>query len=203
MNLLKRNAIWRFGLPQGLFQRIGLLLGTVLLFVTSWIGWGGVPSALAGLTDDHYDGNIFALYAGNGSLVPPRQTLEQSIKQGRPALLVLYVDDSAECKQYSSVVSQLQAPYGRVTSFIPIMADSIPRKERYEPTEPGYYLKESVPQTVVFDKQGKVVLNEAGVLSYERVDDVLREVFDLLPRDESEELIRRPINEVNTELVPN
>ncbi|HEY9761637.1 MAG TPA: thylakoid membrane photosystem I accumulation factor [Trichocoleus sp.] len=182
---------------------MGLLLGAVLLFVTSWMGWGGVPSALAGLTDDHYDGNIFALYAGNGSLVPPRQSLELSIKQGRPALLVIYVDDSAECKQYSSVISQLQAPYGRVTSFIPIMADSIPIQDRYEPTEPGYYLKGAVPQTVVFDSKGKVVLNETGVLSYERVDDVLREVFDLLPRTESEELVRRPINEVNTELVPN
>ncbi|NET54244.1 MAG: thioredoxin family protein, partial [Merismopedia sp. SIO2A8] len=35
----------------------------------------GTPPALAGLDDDRFDGNIFALYGGNGSLVPPRITL--------------------------------------------------------------------------------------------------------------------------------
>ncbi|MEQ9353908.1 MAG: thioredoxin family protein, partial [Coleofasciculus chthonoplastes F2-STO-03] len=43
-------------------------------------------------------------------------------------------------------------------------------------------------------------LNERGQVSYEKVDDVFREVFDLLPRSESPELKRRPINEINTEL---
>lgn len=37
--------------------------------------------AMAGLTDDRYDGDIFALYAGNGSLVPPKITLADSLKQ--------------------------------------------------------------------------------------------------------------------------
>lgn len=46
------------------------------------------------------------------------------------------------------------------------------------------------------------MFNETGVVSYEAIDDVMREVFDLLPRTESEELRRRPINEVNAELVP-
>ncbi|HEY9737603.1 MAG TPA: thylakoid membrane photosystem I accumulation factor [Trichocoleus sp.] len=181
-------------------QRVGLLLGVMLWGVAVWLGWG-VPSAMAGLTDDRYDGNIFALYAGNGSLVPPRTTLEQSIKQGRPALLVIYVDDSSDCKRYASTISQLQGPYGWAASIVPIMADSIPVKDRYEPTEPGYYFKNAVPQTVVLNGQGQVVLNEIGVLSYEQIDDALREVFDLLPREESVELRRRSINEVNSELV--
>ena len=72
----------------------------------------GPANAWAGLTDDNYDGNIFALYAGNGSLVPPKVSLAQSMKYEKPALLVFYVDDSADCKRYASVVSQLQAPYG-------------------------------------------------------------------------------------------
>ena len=58
-----------------------------------------------------------------------------------------------------------------------------------------------MPQTVVFDAQGNVVLNEVGQISYEMVDDKLRELFDLLPRDESLELKRRSFNEVNSELV--
>lgn len=171
-----------------------------LALVLCWLG--NPANAWAGLNDDRYDGNIFALYAGNGSLVPPRVTLKQSLMQAdRPTLLVFYVDDSSDCKKFSSIISQLQAPYGRVADFIPIMADSIPVKDSYDPLEPGYYFEGSVPQTVVFDQEGKVRLNETGFVSYEVIDDVMREVFDLLPRSESVELRRRPVNEVNTELV--
>ncbi len=161
----------------------------------------GTPSALAGLNDDKFDGNIFALYAGNGSLVPPRVTLAESLQRGKPALLVFYLDDSRDCKQYATVVSQLQAPYGRVTDFLPINVDSLPLKSKYKPTEAGYYYKGLVPQTVLIDQKGKVVLNETGQVAYERVDDAFRKVFDLLPRSESIELKRRAFNEFNTEIV--
>lgn len=160
----------------------------------------GAPPALAKLNDDNYDGNIFVLYAGNGSLVPPRVTLAESLKQHKPALLVFYVDDSRDCKQYATVVSQLQSPYGRAASFMPIDIDSLPPKSTYTPTEPGYYYEGLVPQTVLIDQKGKVVLNETGQVPYERVDDVFRKVFDLLPRSESVELKRRTVNEINTEL---
>ena len=156
---------------------------------------------MAGLNDDKYDGNIFVLYAGNGSLVPSRESLADALKQKRPALLVFYLDDSSDCKQYATVVSRLQAPYGRAATFIPINIDSLPLKSKYEPTEPAYYYKGLVPQTVLIDQKGKVVLNETGQLPYERVDDVFRQVFDLLPRSESVELKRRTVNEINTELV--
>jgi hypothetical protein len=181
---------------------LGLGLGFLGLVATLWLGCGGQPAAWAGLTDDNYDGNIFALYAGNGSLVPPRVSLEQSLKYNKPAIVVIYVDDSSDCKKFSSVISQLQAPYGRVANFIPIMADSIPVKESYEPTEAGYYFENAVPQTLVFNAEGELVFNHTGITTYEAIDDVMREVFDLLPRSESVELRRRPINEVNTELVP-
>lgn len=192
--------LWKNRLPA--LHRIGLGLGLIGLMIGTWLGWGGQPVALAGLMDDNYDGNIFALYAGNGSLVPPRVSLEQSLKYNKPALVVIYVDDSSDCKQFSSVISQLQAPYGRVANFIPIMADSIPVKKSYVPTEVGYYFEDAVPQTLVFNAAGELVFNHTGISSYEAIDDVMRQVFDLLPRTESEELRRRPVNEVNTELVP-
>lgn len=172
----------------------------MLLAIVSCLVFVSTPPALAGLNDDRYDGDIFALYAGNGSLIPPRVTLEEAVKRNRPSLLVLYVDDSSDCKQYSAVVSQLQAFYGRAADFIAIRVDSLPQKATYTATEPGYYYKGVVPQTVVFDSSGKVKLNEKGVLPFERVDDVLREVFDLLPRAESVALKRRQVNEVTTEL---
>jgi thiol-disulfide isomerase/thioredoxin len=157
--------------------------------------------ALAGLTDDRYDGEIFALYAGNGSLVPPKIKLKDSFNLHKPVLLVFYNDDSSDCKQFSAVVSQLQAFYGRAADFMPIRVDSLPVKET-DPTEPGYYYKGYVPQTVLFDQSGKVVFDGKGNVAYEQVDDVFRTVFDLLPRSQSTALKRRSVNEVNTELVP-
>lgn len=178
------------------FRKLFLVLLGALVILGLW----SAP-AWATLTDDNYDGNIFALYAGNGSIVPPKFSLAQSLQQEKPTLLFFFVDDSRDSKKFASVISQLQAPYGRAANFIAIAADSIPTKSSYPPTEPGYYFRGAVPQTVVFDKAGNVVLNEVGQVPYETIDDKLRAVFDLLPRAESVELRRRPINEVNSELV--
>lgn len=177
-----------------------VLLAVCLLVVTAMF-WLPSP-AWAALTDDRYDGEIFALYAGNGSLVPPRISLEDTIKQGKPAIVVFYVDDSSDCKEYSLVVSQLQASYGRAASFLPIRVDSLPLKESYEPTEAAYYYRGYVPQTLIFDQKGQVRLDEIGKVPFEKIDDVFREVFDLLPRSASQTLKRRAVNELSTELVP-
>lgn len=160
----------------------------------------GVSPAWAGIDDDRFDGNIFALYAGNGAIVPPRTTLADSIQRHKPALLVFFVDDSKDCKQFSPVVSQLQGFYGKVVDFIPINVDALPVKPNYSPTEPGYYYAGVVPQTVVINQDGKVALNAKGKVAFEVVDDAFREVFDLLPRSESVPLRRRMFNEFNSEL---
>jgi hypothetical protein len=177
------------------------LLAIALLLPAS--GILGIAPAHASLTTDTFDGNIFPLYAGNGSLVPPRTTLDKSLKRSdRPTILSFYIDDSKDCKQYSSVLTQLDAYYGRAADLIFLSVDAIPPKESYEPTEPGYYYKGYVPQTMIFDQEGDIVFDEIGQAPFEAMDDVLREVFDLLPRSESVELRRRSINEVNTELIP-
>ena len=182
------------------FRAVAISLVGIVAVVGLSLGLWSSP-AIAGLHDDDYDGNIFALYAGNGSIVPPKFTLPQSLKQDKPTLLFFYVDDSQDSKEFSPTVSQLQAPYGREANFVAVAADSVPVKDSYEKTEAGYYFEGAVPQTVVFDAQGNVVLNEVGQIPYEMVDDKLRELFDLLPRDESLELKRRSFNEVNSELV--
>ncbi len=159
------------------------------------------PGAIAGLNDDNFDGNIFALYGGNGSLVPPRVSLEQSLsRDDRATVLVFFLDDSSDCKQYTAVVSQIQAFYGRAADILPLNVDAIPVKDEYAPTEPGYYYSGVVPQTLVLDLEGKVVYDGKGQVSYESIDDVLRQVYDLLPRSESVELKRRAPNEVSVEL---
>ena len=160
----------------------------------------GTPPALAKFTDDSFDGNIFVLYAGNGSLVPPKVTLAESLKRNNPTVLVFYTDDSSDSKQYATVVSRIQAFYGRAADLIPVSVDSIPVKASYEPTEPGYYYQGFVPQIVLFDQSGKIVLNDKGQVPYERVDDALRKVFNLTPREKGPNLKQRSFNEFNTEL---
>lgn len=161
----------------------------------------GMPSALAGIKDDRFEGNVFVLYGGNASLVPAKINLEGALQQNeRATVLVLYLDDSSDCKQYAPVVSRLQAFYGRATYIIPVNVDSIRLKSTYTPTEAGYYYQGVLPQIVVFNQAGKVVLNEKGQVPYEQIDDTLREVFDLLPRSESVELKRRHVNELSSEL---
>lgn len=178
---------------------IAPILLTLVLVLGSWMGLG-IPPAWAGLNDDHYEGNIFALYAGNGSLFPARVTLAEAFQRDRPILLVFFVNDSSDCKLYSQTLSKLDAYYGRAANIIPINADAIPVKAEYAPTEPGYYYKGLVPQTIVLDQSHRVVLDKVGDIPFEQTDDVLRQVFDLLPRSESTELKRRQINEFNTEL---
>jgi thiol-disulfide isomerase/thioredoxin len=194
------NRLVAIVFKRGWQQMIRQCFSLILVLVCLWLI--NPPSALAGLTDDRFDGNIFPLYAGNGSLVPPRFTLAESLKRDKPTLLVLYVDDSSDCKAYASVISQIDAFYGRAADLLAIDIDSLPVKDNYKPSEPGYYYKGLVPQTVLFNQSGEVMLNETGALPFERIDDVFREVFNLLPRSESVELRRRPINEISGELVP-
>ncbi|MGK7954775.1 MAG: thylakoid membrane photosystem I accumulation factor [Crocosphaera sp.] len=174
---------------------IGLL--SFLISLNSW----GISPAMANIDDDRLDGNIFVVYAGNGSLVPAKLSLKDSLDREMPTVLVYYLDDSRDCKQFAIVVSRIQEFYGRAANIIPISVDNIPAKDRYTQQESGYYYRDLIPQTVILDSEGKKIFDGQGQVKYEAVDDVLREVFNLLPRSESVELKRRTVNEFNEELV--
>ncbi len=197
---LKEKYLIKLRISQlkNILTRFALLIIALCLISVSWI-WS--PVAWAGIDDDRYDGNIYVVYAGNGSLVPPPLNFAESRDREIPIILVYYVDDSSDCKKFSIVVSRIQKFYGRAASILPITVDSIPLKANYSPEELGYYYRGFVPQTVILDRQGEVVFDEQGQIPYEEIDDVLREVFDLLPRSESVELKRRSFNEFNYELV--
>ena len=172
-----------------------------LLTLSLWTGFLSPQAAFANLNDDHLDGNIFVLYAGNGSLVPSKLSVQEARARKIPTILVYYLDDSQECKEFSVIVSRLQEFYGRAASIVPVNVDSIPTKATYQPTEAGYYYQGYVPQTVLLNNEGEEIFNAKGNVKYEVIDDELRKLFDLLPRRESTELKRRSFNEFNTELV--
>ena len=194
----KNRFIFLLGNLSQLSQTITKLsVVSLLILVTSFSAWWTSP-ALATINDDRYEGNIFVLFGGNGSLVPPRMDLPTSLKREKPAILVFYVDDSSDCKQFSGLVTRIQEFYGRAASIIPVSVDSFVDREQYTAEEPAYYYSGIVPETVILDQKGKVVYDGKGQVPYEEIDDVLREVFDLLPRSESQVLKRRSFNEFNS-----
>lgn len=184
----------RYKQLRTLLTRLAVI--SLLVIVTSSTWW--TSPALATINDDRYEGNVFVLFGGNGSLVPPRMDLPTSLKREKPAILVFYVDDSSDCKQFSGLVTRIQEFYGRAASIIPVTIDSFIDKDKYSPDEPAYYYSGVVPETVILDQKGKIVYDGKGQVPYEEIDDVLREVFDLLPRSESEVLKRRSFNEFNS-----
>ena len=200
------------GIKKQLMNKINFMLVTrffsiilrpLIIFVCCLGIWLiNTPMSHADINNDRYDGNMFVVYAGNGSLVPSKLTLKQSLARNIPVILVYYLDDNSDSKQFAFLVSRLQEFYGRAASLIPIGVDTILPKDKYEKNEVGYYYRGAIPQTVVLDETGKKVFDEIGQIKFEVVDDVLREVFDLLPRSESVELKRRTFNQFNSELVP-
>ena len=63
--------------------------------------------ANASRDSDSYDGNIFPIYAGNGAIVPPQTTLQESLKNKRVAVLFFYLDDSSDSKAMAPIISGL------------------------------------------------------------------------------------------------
>jgi thiol-disulfide isomerase/thioredoxin len=156
--------------------------------------------AFAAMDDDRFDGNIYVLYAGNGSIVPPRINLADSLKDKKPAMVVFYLDDSKDCKRFAGIVSQAQSFYGRAANLIPVSVDSL-NAEKYNKDEPGYYYSGKVPQTVIFDSNGKIAFNESGNSSFESIDIAFRKVFNRPDRPAGKKLEQRSLNEFNSELI--
>jgi hypothetical protein len=180
--------------------RLGL---TLMLTLVLTLGLGFSQTAWASIDDDRLDGNIFVVYAGNGSLVPPRLNLTESFARKLPVILVYYLDDNSDCKQYAFIVSRLQEFYGRAASIVPVSVDSILPKSSYKKNEPGYYYQGVIPQTVILDQKGKMIFNGKGQIKFEVMDDILRNLFNLLPRSQSVQLKQKTFNEFNSELVEN
>lgn len=141
----------------------------------------GAPLAHAGLDDDRYEGNIFALYGANGGIVPPRVTLAQSIQSNIPALVVYYVEDSRDCKRYAAAIANLQVRYGLGVNFIPLNVDSFSSQPSNTPFDPTLFYDGRVPQTVLFDPDGRVTYVSVGDRPITEVENEIRALFKLEP----------------------
>ncbi len=159
-------------------------------------------AAGAALTSDTYDGNIYALYAGNGSLVPPRGTLAQSLAKGRAAVVVYYLDDDAASKQFAPVVSELQRLWGNTIDLIPLVTDPLQNRADTGNDDPAHYWRGFTPQVVVFAKDGRVLLDAEGQVNLGSINEAVSEATDIpLPESFRSGTSTVSINELNAEVV--
>jgi hypothetical protein len=175
--------------------RIAALLSALLVLLLV------VPPAGASLTSNSYDGNIYALYAGNGSLVPPRSSLEKALADHRTTAVIYYLDDAAVSKQFAPVVSELQRLWGNQIELIPLSTDPLQNRPDRGPTDPAHYWKGELPQVVVFDPAGAVLLDASGSVPLRQINEAVSKATGIeLPEGLAGGDLRS-INELNAEVV--
>ncbi|WP_235299882.1 thylakoid membrane photosystem I accumulation factor [Synechococcus sp. GFB01] len=160
-----------------------------------------VQPALASLTNNTYDGNIYALYAGNGSLVPPRSTLQQALAAHRPAVLIYYLDDDTASKQFAPVVSELQRLWGNSIELIPLVTDPLQNRSDQGPADPAHYWHGHIPQVVVFDADGRVLLDAEGQVGLAAINEAVSQATGIPLPEGFRNSTTVSINELNAEVV--
>ena len=168
-----------------------LVAGLCLLLLAS-------PSEAARDTDS-YDGNIFALYAGNGSLVPPATTLKDALEKERTSVIVFYLDDSSTSKIFAPVVSELQRLWGREVDLLPFTTDAFQGDNSQDPADPATYWHGTIPQVVVIDGKGKILLDEDGQVPLEAINAAISAATGIEAPAQGSTTIS--FNELNTEVL--
>ena len=146
---------------------------------------------------DSYDGNIYPIYAGNGSLVPPQSTLSESLKNERTSVLVFYLDDSSTSKLFAPVVSGIKLLWSSSVDLIPLSIDELDNDDKKTFKDPGYYWHGKIPQTVILDGKGNVLLDEEGQVSFDQLNDAITKGTGLKKPDFDLEV--KSFNEYNSE----
>ncbi|WP_320676702.1 thylakoid membrane photosystem I accumulation factor [Prochlorococcus sp. MIT 1300] len=153
--------------------------------------------ARAARDTDSYDGNIFPIYAGNGSLVPPPNTLAESLEQNRTSVVVFYLDDSSTSKTFAPVLSGIKLLWGPAVDLLPITTDNIQGQQTNDPKEEAFYWHGKIPQVVVIDGNGKVWLDQEGQVPIDTINTAISSATGLEPPSFSVTI--KSFNEYNSE----
>lgn len=162
---------------------------------------GQASPSLAALTTNSYDGNIYALYAGNGSLVPPRSTLEQALAAHRAAVVVYYLDDASASKRFAPSVSEVQRLWGNNIELIPLAVDPLQNRPDQGSLDPAHYWHGRIPQVVVFNPDGEVLLDAEGQVSLGTINAAVSAATGIALPEGFKSSTLVSINELNAEVV--
>ena len=125
---------------------------------------------------DSYDGNIFPIYAGNGSLVPPQTTLKESINNNRVSVLFFYLDDSADSKALAPIIAGLDLIWKNNIDIIALTTDELQNKVFSDPLEEGFYWNGYIPETIIIDEKGEVKYDKNGLIELDEVNKILSDI---------------------------
>ena len=168
-----------------------IFLSILIIFILS------VNPVYSARDTNSYDGNIFPIYAGNGSLVPPPSTLSESLKNKRTSVLVFYLDDSATSKQFAPVVSGIKLLWSSSVDLIPLSIDEIDNNDNKTNKDPGYYWHGKIPQVVIIDGEGNILLDEEGQVPIEKINTAISKGTGLQKPDF--DITIKSFNEYNSE----
>ena len=133
--------------------------------------------ANASRDSNSYDGNIFPIYAGNGAIVPPQTTLQESLKNKRVTVLFFYLDDSSDSKAMAPIISGLDLIWRNNIDIIALTTDELQNKEKSDRlNEPNYYWNGLIPQTIIFNRDGEVKYDKNGMINIDELNDVIAEL---------------------------
>ena len=153
--------------------------------------------ANASRDSNSYDGNIFPIYAGNGAIVPPQTTLEESLKNKRISVLFFYLDDSSNSKAMAPIISGLDLIWKNNIDIIALTTDELQDKEKSDlPNEPNYYWNGLIPQTIIINTDGQVKYDQNGMINIEELNKVIGELKGIDIEDTSFSL--ESFNEYNS-----
>tara|TARA_B100000700_G_C14557479_1_gene629513 strand:- start:85 stop:651 length:567 start_codon:yes stop_codon:yes gene_type:complete len=144
-----------------------------------------------------YDGNIFPIYAGNGSLVPPSSTLKKALKNKRTSVIIFYLDDSSMSKAFAPVVSGIKLLWSSSVDLIPLTTDEFQGNQSDDTTDESYYWNGNIPQTVIINGNGEVVLDKDGQVDLEEINQAISKSTGLEPP--SFTITIKSFNEYNSE----
>ena len=133
--------------------------------------------ANASRDSNSYDGNIFPIYAGNGAIVPPQTTLEESLKNRRVSVLFFYLDDSSDSKAMAPIISGLDLIWRNNIDLIALTTDEFQSDTiATDSNQPNFYWNGLIPQTIILNGNGEVEFDKNGMVSIDELNKVIGEL---------------------------
>jgi len=133
--------------------------------------------ASASRNSNSYDGNIFPIYAGNGAIVPPQTTLQESLNNKRVTVLFFYLDDSSDSKVMAPIISGLDLIWRNNIDIIALTTDELQDKEKSNlPNDPSFYWNGLIPQTIIINGDGEVKYDQNGFVNIDELNKIIGEL---------------------------
>tara|TARA_Y100000589_G_scaffold320029_1_gene349416 strand:+ start:359 stop:910 length:552 start_codon:yes stop_codon:yes gene_type:complete len=148
----------------------------LIIFFSVFVILCPLSSAQASRDTDSYDGNIFPIYAGNGSIVPPQTTLRESINNKRISILFFYLDDNSDSKALAPAISGLDLIWRNSIDIIALTTDELQNKVEEDPQEETFYWNGLIPQTLVLDGDGNVKYDKNGMIDIDQINKIISEI---------------------------